>query len=159
MHLSTHPLAEKCPTGDVGARIDTDLIRRLRASMASFVAQGDRLAVTFYSLLFERYPAVRPLFPEDMTAQRSKLAATLAWVVAHLDRQDVMLPAVRELGKRHVKYGARPEHYPLVRDTLVDAMAITAGKEWDAMLAEDWRQSIDLLGRHMVAAVPGKSAP
>jgi hemoglobin-like flavoprotein len=106
----------------------------------------------FYGLLFDRYPAVRPMFPEDMAAQHVKLASTLAWVVAHLDRPDQMLAALRELGRRHESYGALPEHYPLVRDTLLDAMARTAGAHWHEGLAEDWRQSVDLLGQHMIAA-------
>jgi nitric oxide dioxygenase len=151
-------LAKQLPGDRVSAQVDVQLIDRLRASMGALLAEGDRLASTFYALLFERYPFVRPLFPQDMTEQRLKLARTLAWVVTHLDRPDQLLPAVRELGRRHVKYGALPEHYPLVRDTLVEAMTRVAGTDWDAALAEDWRQSIDLLGRHMLGLYPPAAA-
>jgi hemoglobin-like flavoprotein len=122
------------------------------------LAKGDQLTATFYALLFERYPALRRLFPARMEQQQSKLAGTLAWIVTHLDRRDEILPAVRELGRRHAEYGAAPEHYPLVRDTLLDAMARTAGRDWDENFAADWRLSIDLIARHMQAAAASAAA-
>jgi nitric oxide dioxygenase len=154
MKLATHPLAEPLPSDAAAAKVPVDdqLILRLRVSLARLLANGGDLAVTFYGLLFERYPTVRPLFPEDMKQQQSKLAQTLAWVVTHLDRRDQMIAAVRELGSRHVAYGAKLEHYPLVRDTLIEAMGRTAGADWSEELAADWRLTIDLLARHMVAA-------
>ena len=158
MKLLTHPLAEPLPHG-APLPIDQYLVLRLRLSLAQLLLKGDALTTTFYALLFERYPSVRTLFPNDMTQQRSKLTQTLAWVVTHLDRPAEMVPALRELGRRHVGYGARPEHYPLVRDTLIDAMARTAGADWSREIAEDWRLSIDLLGRHMMAAAAAGFRP
>jgi nitric oxide dioxygenase len=155
MKLSTHPLAENVLPGIPGAPVDIRLIQRLRASLGLLLAKGDLLPCTFYALLFERYPVLRGLFPKEMTEQRGKLAKTLAWVVAHLDQQDVVLGSVRDLGRRHVGYGAKPEHYPLVRDALVEAMARTGGSDWDDTLTQDWRQAIDLMARHMQAACNG----
>jgi hemoglobin-like flavoprotein len=151
MHLSRHPLARSLPGDDLDARVDVQLIHRLRASMAKLLASGDVLPSTFYALLFERYPPLRSLFPADMSQQKVKLTSTLAWVVTHLDRPEQLLPAVCELGRRHAGYGVLPEHYPLVRDALVEAMALTGGAEWEEALMQDWRQSIDLLGRHMLS--------
>jgi hypothetical protein len=47
--------------------------------------------------------------------------------------------------------GRGPSTYPLVRDTLVEAMGRTAGAGWDDRLAEDWRGAIDVIGRQMIA--------
>jgi hemoglobin-like flavoprotein len=153
MKLSIHPLIDPLPTGVVaGAQIDQRLIYRLRVSLAGLLAKGDALSAMFYGLLFERYPHLRELFPKDMTGQRMKLSQTLAWIVTYLDSHDQVLNLIRELGKRHVGYGAKPEHYPLIRDTLVEAMGRTAGAEWSEGRAEDWRLSIDLIARHMMAA-------
>jgi hemoglobin-like flavoprotein len=91
------------------------------------------------------------MFPDDIEHQRKKLMQTLAWVVTDMDRPAQIVPALRELGRRHAEYGSKAEHYPLVRDTLIDAMARTAGADWNHEIAEDWRQSIDLIGRHMIA--------
>ena len=147
--LSSHPLADSLPLGAIP--VDQQLVLRLRLSLARLLAHGDTLATTFYALLFERYPSVRRMFPDDMGHQQKKLMQTLGWVVTHMDRPGEIVPALRELGRRQVEYGSKTEHYPLVRDTLIDAMARTAGGDWSFDIAEDWRQSIDLIGRHMMA--------
>ena len=157
MKLSTHPLAESMPAG-APLPVDHYLVLRLRLSCARLLLRGDDLATTFYAMLFERSPIVRALFPNDLRQQRAKLTQMLAWVVMKLDRPSELVPALRELGRKHLGYGARPEHYPLVRDTLLDAMASTAGADWSREIAEDWSQSIDLIGRHMLAGASAAGA-
>jgi nitric oxide dioxygenase len=59
------------------------------------------------------------MFPTDMTEQRRKLMATLAVVVGGLGNLESVLPAASALAKRHVSYGARAEHYPVVGAALL----------------------------------------
>jgi globin len=40
---------------------------------------------------------------------------------------DAIAPKLRELGVRHVAYGAQPEHYPVVGAALIASMAKVAG--------------------------------
>src|SRR5687768_15873541 len=155
MKLTAHPLAAPLPDGTgLELPVDRQLMLRLRISLALLLTRGDQLASTFYELLFDRHPRLRPLFPTDMTRQQSKLTQTLVWIVAHLHRREQVVPAVRELGQRHAAYGAGPEDYPAVRDTLIEAMRRTAGSHWDDGLAEDWRVCFDLIARHMQSSVP-----
>ena len=170
MKLTAHPLAESLPR-ESGSRataataaatpLDERLIARLRGSLAMLLSRGDRLVLTFYALMFERSPALRALFPQDMTRQRAKLARTLVWIVEHLNERDKTIPALQAMGWRHAEYGVKREHYPFVRDTLLDAMRHTAGNDWNDRLADDWRLSIDLIARHMLAGsiAPPPSTP
>ena len=80
---------------------------------------------------------------EDMVAELTKCIRT------NMDCAYICATTARVVS-RHTGYGAKPQHYPIVRDTLVEAMARTAAPDWDESLSEDWRQSIDLLGRHMI---------
>ena len=73
-------------------------------------------------------------------ARAAGLAATLAAQAPTADA--FKLGTFRQQGRTFA--GA------IVRDTLVEAMARIAAPDWDESLAEDWRQSIDLLGRHMI---------
>ena len=43
---------------------------------------------------------------------------------------DRIVPALREMGARHVPYGARPEYYPVVGEVLIASMAEIAGGDW-----------------------------
>ena len=39
-------------------------------------------------------------------------------------------PKLRDMGARHVAYGARPEHYPIVGAVLIASMEEVAGSQW-----------------------------
>ena len=41
--------------------------------------------------------------------------------------------------------GAKQEHYPIVRDTLLDVMSQMAGDAWTAQLNDDWTAAIDFV--------------
>ena len=87
---------------------------------------ADKAAEIFYDRLFEVAPRGRPLFQGDMAEQKKKLMPMLA--VAGPRPAPICpasLPAAKALAKRHVGYGARPEHYPCRRGAAVDAGART----------------------------------
>src|SRR3954471_9536168 len=91
-------------------------VNLVQQSFAKVAPISDQAAVIFYDRLFEVAPSVKGMFPIDMTEQRKKLMATLAVVVNGLSNLD---PAASALAKRHVSYGAKPEHYPVVGGALL----------------------------------------
>lgn len=153
MRFSIHPLANLIDeTGDFPVdRTDLRLAERLRRSFNSLLARRSDLARVFYGHLFKSYPELRRLFPGDMSLQEKKLLETLGWVVGNLDRPAEVRPVVKQLGAKHVGYGAKPEHYPIVRDMLVQAMRESAGEDWSSDIESDWLTAIDLLSRMMLA--------
>jgi hemoglobin-like flavoprotein len=79
----------------------------------------DALGIRFYNRLFEQYPSVRPMFPEKMEAQASKLMAAVAWIVANVENAEVFKPYVEEMAVRHLQYGTLEAHYPAVGENLL----------------------------------------
>ena len=150
MSITRHPLYDD-PRSLAPAPLDEGLALRLEASFRGIAGRADALAERFYERLFRRAPAVRPLFPEDLREQRKKLVAALAFVVQHLRSPDEVLPRLRTLGTAHVRYGARPEHYPVVCDELVLAMGEIAGDAWGQDLERDWRNALHLVSAAMMA--------
>src|SRR6476646_933737 len=86
----------------------------MQESFAKVAPIADQAAIMFYDRLFEFAPPVKTLFPADMTEQRRKLMATLAFAVNGLANLQSVLPAARALAKRHIAYGAKPEITPWV---------------------------------------------
>ncbi len=150
MSITRHPLYDD-PRSLAPAPLDEGLAGRLEASFCGMAGRADALAERFYERLFRRAPAVRPLFPDDLEAQRKKLVAALAFVVQHLRSPDEVLPRLRALGTAHVKYGARPEHYPVVCEELVLAMGEIAGDAWEPEIERDWRNALHLVSAAMIA--------
>src|SRR5207253_10563140 len=89
-------------------------IEYLETSFDLVAPRGDELIEDFYARLFATAPAVRPLFPADMTRQRAMLLSALVLLRKSLRDLDRIVPTLRALGARHVAYGAQPEHYPVV---------------------------------------------
>jgi hemoglobin-like flavoprotein len=95
--------------------------------------------------------AVKPLFRGDMAEQRRKLMATLAVVVYGLSDLPSVLPAASALAKRHVDYGARPEHYSAVGEALLWTLARGLGPQWTDDVASAWNAAYATLSGFMIA--------
>src|ERR1700738_4521422 len=113
-------------------------VRLVQQSFANVAPISDQAAVIFYDRLFEVAPSVKPMFPVDMTEQRKKLMATLAVVVNGLSTLEAVLPAASALAKRHVSYGAKPEHYPVVGGALLFTLEKGLGDGWTPQVAAAW---------------------
>ena len=114
----------------------------LESSFDLVAPRGDELVSVFYRRLFERAPQVRPLFAHvDMTRQRSMLLAALVLLRKSLRNLDPIVPKLRELGARHVAYGATPDAYPVVGEVLIASMAEIAGDDWRGEYTQAWAEA------------------
>src|SRR5262249_22871971 len=75
-----------------------------------------------YERLFAEHPALRSLFPAEMTGQRRKLLGALRAVVDNLRRPEQIVPLLEDLGQRHAGYGVKPEHFDAVGAALLGAI-------------------------------------
>src|SRR6202000_3531109 len=107
-----------------------DQVQLVQQSFSKVAPISDQAAILFYDRLFEVAPQVKPMFPTDMTEQRKKLMATLAVVVGGLGNLESILPAASALALRHVAYGAKAEHYPVVGSALLWTLEKGLGEGW-----------------------------
>jgi methyl-accepting chemotaxis protein len=122
----------------------------LETSFDLLAPRGEELMDEFYSRLFAAAPAVRPLFPADLRRQKTMLLATLVLLRKSLRNLDAIVPKLHDLGARHVAYGARPEHYPLVGATLIASMAAIAGQEWKPEYERAWSAAFEIVAATML---------
>jgi hemoglobin-like flavoprotein len=133
-----------------------DQIKLVQDSFAKVVPISETAAVLFYDRLFEIAPQVKAMFPADMIEQRRKLMAMLATVVHGLGHLESILPAASALAKRHVGYGAQPEHYPVVGAALVWTLEKGLGDAWTPEVADAWSAAYETLSRFMIAEAYGR---
>lgn len=126
-----------------------ELVQKSFASVAPIAPQA---ADIFYDRLFAVAPGVRSLFPDDMSEQKRNLMAMLGTVVNGLTRLDAILPAVKELGAKHATYGAEPEHYGVVGETLIFTLEAGLGDSFDGDVKEAWETAYGLLSGVMIEA-------
>lgn len=134
--------------------------RVIRDTWQRVSALGEPAAELFYDRLFAIDPALAPLFAKsDMKAQRAKLLQALAFVVAGLDRLDSLVPVLEDLGRRHVAYGVRKQHYRAVGAALLWTLERGLGTAWSDEAEEAWAQAYAIVSGIMSAAAePVRSA-
>jgi nitric oxide dioxygenase len=104
----------------------------------------------FYGRLFERHPALRAMFPDDMARQRGHLLAAVALVAKNIHRLDTLEEPLMELGARHAAFGTRPEHYPVVRDGLIEALREAQPESWSADVEAAWTTALNRVAELML---------
>jgi len=122
----------------------------LETSFDLIAPRGDDLMDEFYARLFEAAPAVRPLFPTDLKRQKTMLLGALVLLRKSLRNLDGIVPTLRSLGARHVAYGARPEHYPVVGAVLLESMAVVAGDAWTPEYERAWGAAYGVVAATMI---------
>ena len=143
---TTKVAAKKSTKNVIGLEADI-----LRDSFNLITPQAEEVVSRFYDELFSRFPAVKPMFANTTKAKQMKmLLASLKLVIANLDNPDKLVPALQEMGKRHQGYGAVPEHFTAVAETLMDVMKEFAGKAWTKQVHAAWTDALNLVAETML---------
>jgi nitric oxide dioxygenase len=130
-------------------------VTALETSFDHVAPRGDELMDEFYGRLFAAAPAVRPLFPDDLRRQKTMLLGALVLLRKSLRDFDAIASKLRDLGARHVAYGALPDHYPVVGRALLDAMAAVAGDAWTDGYEAAWSDAFDVVAATMLEGADG----
>ena len=111
----------------------------LEQSFDEIKPKANEFVASFYDNLFTANPEAKPLFDTtDMAAQKKKLLSSLVLVVENLREPEMLDSSLRGLGARHVKYGALPEHYPLVGGALLTTFGQYLGDKWTPEVKQAW---------------------
>jgi hemoglobin-like flavoprotein len=134
-------------------------IDSLEESFDLIAPRGDEVAEDFYNRIFTVAPGLRGLFPDDLTHQRKVVLATLVLVRKSLRKLEGLIPTLRNLGARHVGYGARPEHYPVVGEALIGALAGVAGDAWKPEYGDAWVEAYGVIVDQMLIGAAEAAQP
>jgi nitric oxide dioxygenase len=128
----------------------------LETSFDHVAQRGDELVDVFYERLFAVAPSVRPLFAHtDLKRQKGMLLAALVLLRRSLRDLESVTPKLRDLGARHVRYGALPEHYPVVGEVLIASMAEIAGDAWTVEYELAWTEAFAVVSGAMLDGADG----
>ncbi len=126
-------------------------LEALETSFDLIATRGDELMDVFYARLFTAAPAVKPLFAAtDLQRQKTMLLGALVLLRKSLRDLDSIVPKLRDLGARHVAYGAERDHYPVVGEVLIASMAEIAGVAWTAEYERAWGEAFGIVAGAML---------
>ena len=113
---------------------------------------SDKAAELFYGRLFEIAPEVKPYFKGDMDEQGKKLMQMISTAVSALKRLDTVVPAVQDLGRRHVSYGVKDKDYDSVGSALLWTLEQGLGEEFTEDTKSAWAKTYTVLADTMKEA-------
>lgn len=130
----------------------------VQATWKLVAPNAEKVAELFYGRLFEIDPSLKALFKSDMSEQGKKLTQMLAAAVAGLDNLEELTPAVEALGRRHVDYDVRDEHYQTVGAALLWTLKQGLGDEFTDEAEEAWTEVYVTLSSLMKSAAASTAA-
>lgn len=136
----------------------TRQIELVRTSWAAARQQAPALAACFYDRLFQLDPALKAMFKGDMATQHQRLAAMLDTAVGLLDQPGELMPALRNLGRRHAGYGVQEAHYAVVGQALMATLAEMLGDAFTPDMQTAWAQTYGLIAQVMGEAAKSPEA-
>jgi len=112
---------------------------------------GEAITTRMYEILFANYPETKALFGDAPEDQHKILAGAVAAYAANIDNLDVLGKAVEGMARRHVKTNVKPEHYPMVGVSLLEAIKDVLGDAATDDVIEAWKEAYFFLGDILIA--------
>ena len=124
-------------------------ITLIQLNLEAVAPRAEEAATVFYNRLFAIQPALRLLFPEDISEQKKKLMMTLAIAVKSLRETEKLTSVLENLGRRHAVYGVRNEHYETVGAALLLMLEEMLGEEFTPAARTSWARLYDFVAAAM----------
>ena len=127
-------------------------IELVKSSWAKVAPIADQAAELFYGKLFELNPELKSMFKSDMKEQGRKLMVMLNTAVNSLDKLEAIVPAVQDMGRRHVAYGVKDEDYDTVGEALLWTLEQGLAEAFTPEVKDAWVDTYTLVATTMKTA-------
>lgn len=124
-------------------------IRLVQTTWEKIAPISETAATLFYTRLFELDPSLRPLFTSDLREQGAKLMTMLQMIVKGLDCPAALVEKACGLGRRHIAYGVKDEHYATVGAALLWTLEQGLGVEFTPKVSAAWSAAYGFLAETM----------
>lgn len=132
----------------------------MRPAMEAAVREKPLISEYFHEELFRLAPEIRRLYQMDLVRQGELFVNRMSTIMARMHEAERLRPFVEDLALRHVGYGARPEHYPLVRQAMLIALRRLLGSAFTPEAEAAWSRTYDSIATVMInSAYGGSLAP
>ena len=110
----------------------------IRYTFGLFAEQAATAVPMFFQRLFEIAPQVRPMFPGELSGHQRKFTMMMVWLVERLDQPEQLIPALRDLGARHHRYGVSSAMFAPTGEALLYTLERVLGDEYTPEVEACW---------------------
>lgn len=112
---------------------------------------AEAVGLAFYTKLFELDPSLRGMFAQDLRPQAGHLMTALTMVVRALHDLTPVLPRIQMLGRKHIGYGVRSEHFDTVGAAFLATLQAGLGDAFTDEARAAWVEAYRALASAMIA--------
>lgn len=117
----------------------TDERKQIVKSTAPVLKEkAEAVTTRMYEIMFSNYPDVKELFKNAPNNQNQILARSIVAYAENIDNLGALGDAVEKIAKHHVEVGIKPEHYPWVIESLLQAIADVLGEAATSEVKDAW---------------------
>jgi hemoglobin-like flavoprotein len=109
-------------------------------------------AELFYVKLFELDPQLRLMYGDDLRLCTQKFTELMDATVRGLDRAEMLMPAIRELGIRHPTFGESDAHHGTVASALLWTLEKGLRKDFTPQIKSAWIKICGVLSQTLRSA-------
>jgi nitric oxide dioxygenase len=126
-------------------------IDTIKATIPVLQEHGLEITSRMYDVLFEKYPETKQLFSSAPDEQPKILAGAIAAYAMNIDNLDALSDAVGRMAAAHVRTSVKPEHYPMVGDSVLTAMKDVLGDAATPEIINAWKEAFFFLADILIA--------
>lgn len=134
--------------------MNQETMQIIKSTVPVLREHGVAITTRFYQRMFENNAEVAPMF--DMARQRNgeqpkALAMAVMGAAENIENLSAIMPLVQNIGARHVAFGVKPEHYPIVGSNLLDAIKEVLGDAATDDIMKAWEEAFGILAEIFIA--------
>ncbi|SEN57541.1 NO-inducible flavohemoprotein [Paenibacillus sp. OV219] len=125
-------------------------IQIIKSTVPVLEIYGTAITKRFYELLFTRYPELLNLFNhanQRQGKQQTALANAVYAAALHIDKLEMILPAVKQIAHKHRSLGVKPEQYPIVGEMLLTAIKDVLGDAATDEILGAWAEAYGIIAK------------
>lgn len=126
-------------------------VETVKATVPVLQEHGMAITSRMYDVLFDKYPETKSLFGSAPESQPRILAAAVAAYANNIDNLSALKDAVERMAAAHVRTNVKPEHYPMVGDSLLTAMQDVLGDAATPEVLDAWKEAYFFLADILIS--------
>ncbi|OAS23636.1 NO-inducible flavohemoprotein [Paenibacillus oryzisoli] len=123
-------------------------IQIIKSTVPVLEVHGVAITKRFYQRLFTAHPELLNLFNhanQKQGRQQTALANAVYAAALHIDRLEMILPAVKQIAHKHRSLGVKPEQYPIVGEHLLAAIKEVLGDAATDEILGAWAEAYGVI--------------
>jgi hemoglobin-like flavoprotein len=131
--------------------LSPETIATVKATVPVLKEHAVAITSAMYDIMFEKHPELKELFKDAPQDQPKILAAAVQAYAMNIDNLGALTGAVEGMAKAHVRSQVKPEHYPIVGESILAALSKVLGDAATPDILKAWGEAYFFLADLLIA--------